>query len=439
MKKIIILCMLFCVSSFLFSYEYIMNTSPSGIGSYTGVVQITTWTPNADDGYYDLAVPDGNKFYYYGKLVTYLRIFTNGVVHLFSGSSSLTSGTAGNYPIPYPGSNPNSIVAPFWDDWDLRTTGGVYYQIVQNADKNNYISVEWRGVPRFGSPATAYSFSCAFLSSNNCFLPNTIIFAYADVDSGNATYDNGKDATVGIENSTGTIGEQYSYNEAIVSNGMRITFTPFVPIYGSTTDQADSDGHPDPIVFRPSDGNWYNYNSDGTTDTYHFGMKGDVPLPGDYDGDGDSDECVFRPSDGYWYGNSPSFAIQWGTAGDIPVPADYNGDGILDLAVFRPSNGYWYVYILDVGTVYSWQWGQPGDIPLPADYDNDNYADLAVFRPANNTWYIRKSSDWSIISKPWGTEGDIPFPTNFYSSAYSSPTVFRPSDGTFYAVNTTSS
>ena len=80
MKKMIVLSMVLLVSSFLYSYEYIMNTNPSGIGSHTGTVQSHHLDlRNADDGYYDLAVPAINQFYYYGKLVTHLRIFTNGV------------------------------------------------------------------------------------------------------------------------------------------------------------------------------------------------------------------------------------------------------------------------------------------------------------------------------------------------------------------------
>jgi hypothetical protein len=441
-KKATMVLMIFFVSTSLFSYEYIMNTNPSGIGPLTGNVQITTLAGgNWDDGYADLAIPAVNQFYYYGKLITQLRIFTNGVVHLFSGSTSLISGTAGNFSIPYPGSNLNNIVAPLWDDWRLagatNGAGEIWYQIYNGVSNNNYIIVEWRGVRHYGTTDTAYTFACAFCCSNNPYYANGIAFYYADVDTGNAIYDNGLSATVGIENSTGTIGEQYSYNEAIVNSGMRILFTPFVPIYGSTTDTyaGTNDGHPDAIVFRPGNGDWYYYNSDGSTRTFHWGAKGDVPVPGDYDGDGDADECVFRPSNGYWYCPDPSFSMQWGTSGDIPVPADYNGDGSLDIAVFRPSNGTWYVYIRGSGTVYSWKWGQSGDIPLPADYDSDHYADLAVFRPANNTWYIRKSWDWSIVEKQWGTEGDIPLPANFDLNGFSTLAVFRPSNGYWYSLN----
>ena len=75
MKKMILLCMVSLVSSFLFSYEYIMNTATPGIGSHQGTTKITTLSGGDwDDGYYDLALPSANRFYYFGKLVTHLRI-----------------------------------------------------------------------------------------------------------------------------------------------------------------------------------------------------------------------------------------------------------------------------------------------------------------------------------------------------------------------------
>jgi hypothetical protein len=433
MKKMVVTCMVLFVSSFLFSYEYIMNNNPSGFGYYSGDTQITTLTwGDFDWGYYDLVLPAANRFYYYGRLVTHLRICTNGYVCLGFGSPAGTGSQTGT-PIPTP-SGENGFVAPLMNDYILSGypggAGAMYYRF-----DSNFVAVEWRGVRVDYTTDTAYTFCCVFCSANHANLPSGIVFSYSDVDTGNATYDYGAQSTVGIEHPTGTIGERYSYAEGIITNTTRILFTPFIPIYGSTTDQYLSDGKPDAVVFRPSDGNWYVYGSDGATGSFHFGQKGDVALPGDFDGDGDADECVYRPSNGHWYGNSPNFDIQWGTTGDIPVSADFNGDGKMDIAVWRPNNGTWYVYISGSGTTYSWQWGQPGYIPLPADYDNDNYADIAVYRPANGTWYIRKSSDWSMVEKKWGTEGDIPMPTNFTTDAYSTPTVFRPSNGYWYYLN----
>jgi spore coat protein A len=78
-------------------------------------------------------------------------------------------------------------------------------------------------------------------------------------------------------------------------------------------------------VFRPSDGMWYILkSSDGGNSFSHFGINGDVPVPGDYDGDGKADLAVYR--DGTWYinGSTTGFSAQvFGSSTDKPVPAAY--------------------------------------------------------------------------------------------------------------------
>jgi subtilisin family serine protease len=71
----------------------------------------------------------------------------------------------------------------------------------------------------------------------------------------------------------------------------------------------------------------------------------------DFDGDGKSDLIVWRPTTAVWYilRSSSSFdpksseSYQWGLSGDIPILGDYDGDKKVDLAVWRPSNGTWYI------------------------------------------------------------------------------------------------
>jgi len=440
MKRFIWLSViLVLLSPLLFSYEYIMNASVPCIWDYVDT-QITTLTGGDwDSGYFDLALPADNQFYFYGKKVTHIRIWTNGYVTFGFGSAPTDYSDNTNDPIPS-SSNPQAYAAPWWDDWDLSISGEMWYRVSTfGPSSNNWVTIEWRNVAHKYDATSSYTFQIIlfgrYLSASQPFSRNCIYFSYQDTDSGAGGYDYGISGTVGIEHYTGWQCEKYSYNTVLsISNSQSILFTPFIPIYDTTDHWGD--GKPDLSIFRPSEGKFYLRKNDGSsTDIRKWGTRGDVPLDGDYDGDGDADWLVFRPSDSKWYCEIPNFVTSWGTEGDIPVSADFDGDGWSDLCVFRPKEGKWYINYRNGGTA-AITWGTQGDIPVPADYDNDGQADVAVYRPSDNKWYIRKSSNpsapWVI---PWGTDGDIPFPANFQTSAYSTMCVYRPSDGRWYSYN----
>jgi hypothetical protein len=440
-KTILVAFLVLFLSAGLFSYEYVMNSG--AVYSTPGVsTQITTLTGGSwDDGYYDLTLAASNQFYFYGKKVTHLRISTNGYVVLGFGSASGDGVDFTNDPIPNT-NDPSSIVAPWWTDWYLVTTGELWYTMYSGGPgSNNWVTIEWRNVPHISDSTSSYTFEVVFFaeyhSSDTKARMNSIIFNYVQTSSGTHAYDYGISGTVGVEDYTGLQGEQFSYNTASLNDTLQILFTPFVPSYGSTDFYAD--GTASLLVFRPSNGNWYvKRNPAGGTNTYthHFGQLGDIPCPGDFNGDGYADECVFRPGNSRWYGNSPSFNTQWGQEGDIPVPGDYDGDGMMDLAVFRPMTGGWYIKKSSGGTSF-YSWGTQGDVPLSGDVDGDSKADPVVWRPSNGVFYALKSTGGTLV-KQWGsaTQGDIPLlGNNSGSPGTGEPAVFRPSNGTFYVTD----
>jgi len=410
----------------VFAYEYYYVKS--GAAFSTPTEQITTLTGgNWDDGYYDLAI--STAFFFYGRKVTHIRIWTNGYITLGFGSAPTDSAVPENQPIPS-ADVPNGLIAPWWDDWDLTSGGSIWYI-------TNYVhtAVEWRGVAHKNDPTARYNFQLLLYSSLYQWLPMAIIFHYIDADSGTGEYDYGKSGTIGFEHWTGYQGEQIGYLEAKAETGKAFYCFPYVPIYDTTAFYGT--GKPDLTVYRPSEGRWYYLKNDGSqAGSFRWGDKGDIPLPGDFDGDGDADFCVYRPQTCLWYCYEPSFCIQWGEHGDIPMVADFNGDGKSDIAVYRPWYGLWFIYYPTLLTSEVVQWGTRGDIPLPADYDGDGKADCAVFRTLENTWYIRKSSNpgssWVVA---WGTDGDIPLPTKNHGANYANIAVFRPSTGQWFTYN----
>jgi hypothetical protein len=206
--------------------------------------------------------------------------------------------------------------------------------------------------------------------------------------------------------------------------------------WGTSTDKLvaadyDGDGIADYAVYRG--GTWYILNSGGGTQIVQFGLPTDIPQPGDYDGDGKADLVVYRPSEGTWYMqlSSQGFrAFQFGVSTDTPVAADYDGDGQMDAAVYR--GGTWYILGSTSGFT-AFQFGLSTDRPVPADYDGDHKADAAVFR--DGTWFILGSSA-GFYGFPYGTAGDIPVPADYDGDGKTDASVYRPSTNTWYVLKT---
>jgi len=423
------------VSCWTFGHEYIMDDGLQLSSPLLAYTQITTLTGGTwDNGYYDMVLPDDNQFYFYGKKVTHLRIWTNG--YITCGFGSVPTDYSDPSPDVMPNSDaPNAYIAPWWDDWDLSVNGRIYYRIgTGGPGGNNWVTVKWEGVPHHDDATAGYTFAVSMVAEYHAIdtraTRDEIIFNYGWVASGTGVHDFGRTGTVGIEHDTGWQCEEYSHKSASLSNGLSILFTPFVPVYDST--DYDGNGVPEVAVWRPDDGSVYCRYENGSTSMNRCGKRGDIYVPGDYDGDVKTDDMVYRPSTCEWRSINPFAVTYWGTHGDIPVPADYDDDGKTDIAVWRPSNGCWYIRCSS-GAIESIPWGTQGDIPLPADYDNDGKVDLAVYRTSTGVWWIRKSSDpATAYVMPWGTDGDVPTPFNYFDAAYLNPCVYRPSNGGWY-------
>ena len=158
----------------------------------------------------------------------------------------------------------------------------------------------------------------------------------------------------------------------------------------------DGDGRSDLSVFRPSENNWYLFNSlNSSVSVRQFGTTGDLPVPADYDGDGRTEIAVYRPSNGTWWylstADNTVVVVSFGGGSAIPRPSDYDGDGKADLVLYQPATGNWFRRG-SLGQQTTTNFGIAEDKPLVGDFDGDGKGDLAVFRPSTGDWWYAASS-----------------------------------------------
>jgi ubiquitin len=189
--------------------------------STTGTAIAGLGGANIDDAFGTVNLSGGTpfNFTFFGTSYNIFYPSSNGIISFGAGSTNYS-----NVQIPST-TGVNNMIAVFFTDLFLNNgSSQVYYKVV-DAVPNRRLIVQWNNIAHLAFKTGAISFQ-AVLHENDPAgtTPNLIVFRYQDVTTGNATYDNGKLATVGLENTDGTKGTQYSYKEATLSDGKAVRF-----------------------------------------------------------------------------------------------------------------------------------------------------------------------------------------------------------------------
>lgn len=188
---------------------HISSNEPDCLYSFTDISGTGTNLGLADDGESNQTLPF--SFSLFGTASTAIRVGDNGGV-LFN--TALGDLPFTNAALPS-GTLPSAAILAFWDDLGTLAGGGVFVQTLGTAPNRVYI-VQWNR--SHFSLVGAASLQVKLFEGTN-----RIEFQYADVDFGNAAYNNGISATVGLQQN-GTTAVQYSYNSAVITNSSAVCF-----------------------------------------------------------------------------------------------------------------------------------------------------------------------------------------------------------------------
>lgn len=191
-----------------YGYTWIDSNEPGGPAA--GFVDISEDGTPIDDiiGTWDdnTVIDLPFDFPFYGESYSEATVSVNGWVHF--GDYSLDGFS--NQPIPST-DEPNSLLAVFWEDMDMRELGAAY---TYHDTENNQFIIQWDDLPKSFDIGSSTTFQAVLSSSGG------ITYNYGSM-SGNLGSN-----TIGIENQDGTDGLQVAFNTSYVESNLTIQFSP---------------------------------------------------------------------------------------------------------------------------------------------------------------------------------------------------------------------
>lgn len=178
------------------AYAYIDATNDTGLYVLDGTIK--------------LQLPFA--FTFYGTTYTELFASSNGNLQFANASPEYRNSCLDAKPAAGMG----NMIAPYWDDLDLRFVGYLETEVVGEAPNRIFV-VEWDEIPRFDT-GDLLTFEVQLFEGSN-----DMVFLYQDVAQGPAG--NGRSATIGIQSELQGLALQLGCNLAVVADAGQMRFT----------------------------------------------------------------------------------------------------------------------------------------------------------------------------------------------------------------------
>jgi subtilisin family serine protease len=177
--------------------------------SYGFIDANTVLSLSGDDNAAAVALPF--PFTLYGQSYSTAYVSTNGFVNFLAANT-----TYSNTGIPNT-STPNAAIYALWDDLYVDGTATIRTELVGTAPERKFV-IEWRTVRFYNTSTPVVRFEMVLFENGQ------VLLQYGTV--GSDARAQGNSATIGIEDSAGSVALQYSYNQAVLSDGQAIAFLP---------------------------------------------------------------------------------------------------------------------------------------------------------------------------------------------------------------------
>ena len=184
----------------------------------------TSLALSGDDNVVQVSLPFA--FSFYGQTYNSAFVATNGYLNFLAANSIFT-----NSAIPSNGA-PNGAIYPFWDDMFVGTGSTMWTDELQSPHR---FLVEWRNVHFFGDTTRRVDFEVILYETGQ------ILTQYRNIAADGR--ERGNSATLGIENESGTVALQYSFNAASINSpdfAVLYRLPPSGFVEGTVTDYNDN-------------------------------------------------------------------------------------------------------------------------------------------------------------------------------------------------------